>query len=97
VIALLEQCQRPEMWRRPVEYDEEQRPRREIQPARYRRVTHQWRNCTRRAANHDVLRRPPLEPVRVEKYVAIKTEQRERSGEHVRVSREQDRRRRRKQ
>ena len=56
VVALLEQRERPEMRRRPVEDDEEQIHGDEIQPAGDGGLAHQRRERARGAADHNVLR-----------------------------------------
>ena len=96
VVALVQQRERPEVRRRPVEDDQEEQDRRQ---SRCRpvagRPADERRKRARGAADHDVLRRPALEPARVDEDVEVVADEREHRGEHVRRVREQRERERR--
>src|SRR5215510_6147785 len=59
--------QRPEMWRRPAEYDEEEKTRLEGDAAGRCYPANDGRKGPCGAADNDVLLRPPLEPCRIDR------------------------------
>ncbi len=83
VVRLLDQRERPEVRRRPVEDDGEQIDRRQIEPAGHGRPAHQRRKRAGGAADHDVLRARPLEPDGVDEDVEQEPAQREPRAERV--------------
>src|SRR3954469_11693817 len=93
VVTLLEQRERPEVWRRPIEDDEKQGQRCEIQTSRHRRPPDERWKCSGCAADNDVLRRGSREPSWVDEDVKIESAECENRGEHVCESREKERRR----
>ena len=71
------------MRRRPEEDDQEQEQRRQAQVARRRRPADERRDRAGGAADHDVLRRRPLQPARVDEHVEEAADEREHRGQHV--------------
>ena len=83
VVGLLDEGERPEVGRRPVEDDGEQVDRGQVEPAGHRRPAHQRRKGAGRAADHDVLRARPLEPDGVDEHVEQEPAQGEPRAERV--------------
>ena len=81
------------MRRRPVEDDEEQVDRGEIDRSCHRSPPDERRECSSGSADDDVLRRRSLQPAGVDKDVEIESTQCEQSGEDVGEARQQERRR----
>ena len=92
VVALELHRQRPEVRRRPDEYDGEQHQRRDLDPAGHRRPPDEDGHRAGRAADHDVLRRRAFEAHRVDEYVEQDRRNREQRREQVhRAGEEQER------
>ena len=83
VLPLLDQGQRPEVWRCPVEDDGEQVQRREVQGAGHAGPAHQRGERAGGAADHDVLRAPALEADGVDEDIEEQTGQGQPGGERV--------------
>ena len=83
VLALLDEGQRPEVRRGPVEDDGEEVDGREVEPPGHRGPAHQRRERARRPADDDVLRRVPLEQHGVDEHVEQQPAQREPGAQRI--------------
>ena len=83
VLTLLDEGERPEMRRRPVEDDRKQVDGGQVEPAGHGGPAHQRRKRTGSAADDDVLRRVPLEQHGVDQHVEQQPAQREPGAQRV--------------
>ena len=89
VVLVEQQRQRPEVGRSPEEHDREQRDGRRTDRAVDCGPGDERRHGAGRSADDDVLRRPPLEPDRVDEHVAGEAGEGPDGGEPVHLERQQ--------